>query len=110
MTGDPASSVATVTDFKPEALKVAVNTATNAILSVALPYYPGWVARLDDSNIPILRAYGMLSAVEVPSGNHTVTFTYEPLSYKIGALISLLTWGAFIIFGCISIYRRKDNV
>ncbi len=110
VTGDPASSTATVTDFKPEALKIAVNTATNAILSVALPYYPGWVARLDSSNIPILRAYGMLSAVEVPSGNHTVTFTYEPLSYKIGALISLLTWGAFIIFGCISIYRRKANV
>src|SRR5262249_46748671 len=89
----PSDAQATVTEFKPEAFTVHVNTSANAILSLAHPYYPGWQATLDDQPTNILKAYGAFSAVEVPAGDHTIQLRYNPLSYRIGVILSLITWG-----------------
>ncbi len=98
-----------ITDFNPESFNITVNTPTNAILSVAHPYYSGWKASIDGNTEPILRAYGALSAVEVPAGEHVITFTYDPLSYKIGAVISLIAWIATLGLSAATIIRRKAH-
>ena len=110
VSGDkPADATATVTEFTPESFTIQVSTSTNAMLSVAHPDYPGWIATLDGATMPILRAYGALAAVVVPAGDHTIVFSYDPLSYKVGAIISLLAWISVVILGGISIYRGKRN-
>ncbi len=86
-----------------------MNTSANAVLSIAHPDYPGWVAMLDGTPTPILRAYGALAAVAVPAGDHTIVFRYDPLSYKLGAIISLLAWISVVVLGVISIYRGNSN-
>ncbi len=98
-----------VTEFKPESFTIIVNTPTNAVLSVAHPDYPGWVATVDKNPTPILRAYGALAAVAVPVGSHLVVFKYDPMSYKIGAIISLVAWISVVVLGAISIYRGTRN-
>ena len=45
---------------------------TDAILSLAMVDYIDWEATLDDEPVDILRAYGALSAIEVPAGDHTI--------------------------------------
>lgn len=103
----PAQYSATISDFQPEQFTIAVNTPIGAVLSVSNPDYPGWRATLDDASTPIFRAYGALSAVVVPAGEHTVRFIYDPLSYRIGAILSLFTWGALGILVVLQIIRSK---
>jgi hypothetical protein len=103
----PTNADARVTSFAPEALTIDVNTPDNAILSVAQPQYPGWQATIDGQPADILRAYGALSAVAVPAGQHTVSLIYDPLSYRAGAIISLTTWAALAILGVIVLMRRR---
>lgn len=98
---------AQVTAFAPEQITVQMNAPTEAVLSVALVYYPGWEARIDGNPVEILRAYGALSAVVVPAGEHSVTFLYNPLSYRIGAVISLATWIGIAVFGIVMIRRGR---
>lgn len=102
----PTRFSAEVTAFAPEAFTVAVSTPQNAILTLAHPNYPGWQARLDGAPVPILRAYGGLSALAVPAGDHVVSLAYEPRAYTIGAALSLVTWGALGILGAALAFRR----
>jgi hypothetical protein len=94
-------------DFKPEQFTSRVNTPTDAILSVALPHYPGWQVTVDGQPGTILRAYGALSAVAIPAGEHIIQFTYDPLTYRVGAVLSLLTWGAVGILGLIMVIQNR---
>ncbi|MGQ9887590.1 MAG: YfhO family protein [Aggregatilineales bacterium] len=90
----PNKASARVTDFAPEAVTVAVDTPENAVLTLAHPAYPGWEARLDGQPVPILRAYGGLSAVAVPAGSHTISMAFVPRSFAVGAALSFVTWAA----------------
>lgn len=92
---------AAVTTFEPERIVVTVNTPADAILSLAHPHYPGWHATLDGQPVPLLRAYGALSAVAVPAGQHDLLLVYDPASYRIGAILSLVTWAGL---GILSLY------
>lgn len=105
----PASAIAEVTDFQPETFTIHVDTPQNAILTVAHPDYPGWQVTIDNTPTPILRAYGALSALEVPAGEHIVTFAYDPLSYRIGGLLSLFTWAGTGILALWFMRRRNRH-
>ena len=81
-----------VKGFAPEAITLDINTASNAILSLSMPHYPGWEAHLNGEPIPIIRAYAGLIALEIPAGKHLLSLTFAPRSYAIGALASLVVW------------------
>ena len=61
-------------------------------------YYPGWKAYIDGKEEKIYLANYAFRAVQVPQGEHEVTFKYEPESVKYGISISLITGGIFLIF------------
>ena len=54
-------------------------------------YYPGWAAFLDGRPATIYLANHAFRAVWVPGGKHIIRFEYRPLSFKIGAAISVFT-------------------
>lgn len=95
------SAQATLVKFSPEQIIMTLISDQAAALSIALPYYPGWEATLDGQPTERLRAYGALTAVMVPAGEHTLQLLYNPLSYRVGAVISSMTGlllGGFAIF------------
>ena len=100
-------STVDISDYSPEAFTIEVDLPHDAILSVAHPDYPGWQASIDNKPAQILRAYGALSAIEVPPGEHTIRFVYDPLSYRIGAILSLVTWLGLGIVSVFLIIRRR---
>ncbi|MEO0562300.1 MAG: YfhO family protein, partial [Chloroflexota bacterium] len=104
----PTDATASVTAFKPESFTVAIDTPENAIVTLAHPHYRGWNATLDEQPVSILRAYGAFTAVAVPAGSHTLTLSYNPLSYRIGTILSLATWAGVVIIGVIEVmaWRR----
>lgn len=105
--GLAVTGTASVTHFAPEEIIVeTMGDDTPAILSLALPHYPGWVATVDGESVPIFRAYGAVSAIVLPSGSEVVRLVYDPLTYKIGAGVSLFAWGAVLVFGVWLVVRR----
>ncbi len=105
----PQRGEAVITGFEPEQIEVEISTRENALLSLAHPYYPGWRATLDGDPVDLLRAYGGFTAVEVPAGEHSLTLTYRPLTFIIGAVMSSVTWALLGIFGIIEIVRGVNR-
>jgi hypothetical protein len=105
----PDDARATVTRFEPERITVEVESSAGAVLSLALVDYPGWRARLNDESIATLRAYGALTAVSIPAGTHTLTLTYSPWTYHVGAILSLVTWAGLAILGLLLIVTRRKR-
>jgi hypothetical protein len=50
--------------------------------------YPGWTVEVDDEPARALAVEGMYRGVEVPAGEHRVTWAYRPQSVWIGGVIS----------------------
>jgi hypothetical protein len=49
---------------------------------------PGWRARVDGQEAPILRANLAFRAVAAPAGRHEVQLTYRPLGVRLGLVVS----------------------
>jgi hypothetical protein len=90
---DPRAQAGSVTFQvrEPERLTLAVNAPADGVLLVSENYYPGWVARVDNAEVEILRADVSLRAVPLRAGTHRVEFIYDPPSVKIGISVSTLT-------------------
>ncbi len=58
-------------------------------LVMPIGYAAGWRAQSDGQPLSIRPADGAMSAVRVPPGRHTVTFTYRPRGFIGGALVTL---------------------
>lgn len=54
-------------------------------------FYPGWKAAVDNKPVEILQANYLFRAIQMNPGKQTVRFYYDPLPFKIGAIISTLT-------------------
>jgi Bacterial membrane protein YfhO len=91
LNGTDGAARATVRLARPEYIEVATQSASAGYLVLNDTYYPGWVATVDGQPAPIYRANGLVRAVPVPAGSHTVEFVYSPTSVKIGAAISGVT-------------------
>src|SRR5690606_10149386 len=101
---------AVVTSLAPERFTVDVNAEADAILTLAHPDYPGWQATLDGTPTSTIRAYGALTAIPVPAGEHQVEMIYDPMTYKVGAVLSLFTWAGLGILGLILLISRVRHV
>jgi hypothetical protein len=84
-----------VTASEPERSAYDVDSVGGGLLVVTDTLYPGWQARVNGAPVPILRADYLFRAVPVPAGRSSVEMSYEPRSFRIGALVSL--WSAAIV-------------
>ncbi len=96
---------ARVTTFSPEYIEVRTSAPANSILSLAQPHYPGWRVYVDGEERELMRAYGALSAVALPAGEHLVELKYDPLSWRLGALLSALT----LLLSLVVLLRARRN-
>jgi len=84
------SSAAEITAYDINNLTVEVDNPADGFLVLSEIYYPGWKAFVDGQETKVLKADYALRAVHLSEGQHKVRFTFDPLSFKIGALLSLL--------------------
>jgi hypothetical protein len=52
-------------------------------------WYPGWRARVDGAEVPVLHADSLFRAIALEPGEHDVEVYFDSSSFKRGALISL---------------------
>ncbi len=60
-------------------------------------WYPGWRARVDGADVPVLHADSLFRAVALSPGEHDVDIYFDSSSFKRGALVSLA--GMVVIIG-----------
>ena len=97
-----------------------VRAKENALLVLSDTYYPGWKAfvypvrydsynqvnpvdtnlsnRVDGEEVKIYKANYNFRAIALKAGEYEVKFIYDPISFKIGALISLLTLVGIVVY------------
>jgi hypothetical protein len=88
-------------------LGLRVKAAGNALLVLSDTYYPGWKAFVDGKETKIYRADYAFRAIPLNDGTHQVEFVYDPMSFKLGAGVTLLG-----ILGCIGaewVARRRKR-
>jgi hypothetical protein len=85
------AGTAEITTNLPEHVAVHVHAPQPGFLFLADQYFPGWTAAVNGVATDILRADHAFRLVEVPAGDSTVTFTYRPLSVRLGAIVSVAT-------------------
>jgi hypothetical protein len=78
------------------AVTIHAESESGGFLVLADTFYPGWQATLDGTPVEILRANHAFRAIVFPPGEHTVVFRYEPLSFRVGGAISLVTLAGLI--------------
>ena len=83
---------------------IDTNNSKSEFLVLTDAFYPDWVATIDGEETKIYRADGLVRAIFVPEGNHTIEFHYEPILFQSGGIISLIA-GIFLI--AVLVYSRK---
>jgi len=97
-----ANNVHVVT-LAPEQETFTFTTTSPAYLVLAMPTFPGWVADLDNQPAAIQQIAGVLPAIKVGPGKHTLSYTYTPSSLRYGAILSavgLLATLVWFIIAC----------
>ncbi len=98
---------AVITRYLPNQVDIQTHTKSNTVLMLTDSYYPGWKVTIDNIPDKILEADGVYRAVLLPSGNHIVSFIYDPLSFKLGLYFSIITFlGLLPLF----LYSKKKKI
>lgn len=84
-----------ILSYSPNELRASVRTESLRILVFADSWFPGWEAFIDGSKAPISEYLRLVKSMQVPKGDHVVTFKYNPLSFRLGLFLS--TGGVLII-------------
>jgi Bacterial membrane protein YfhO len=82
---------------EPTTTKLKTNCVTRCYLVITVTYYPGWKARVNGVESPILRANYAFNAIELGPGESSVEFYYDPDSFKYGLLITILAFIAGLV-------------
>jgi hypothetical protein len=87
----PSDANVAVTDYRLNSIRLRVATRAPGFLVLSEIHYPGWHATVSGTPAPVLRANWNLRAVPVGAGQHDVELRFAPRSFRIGAIISVLT-------------------
>jgi hypothetical protein len=73
-----------------------IRTTRPGILVVTEAWAPGWHAVMGGEELEVERVDYLYRGVRVPAGTHIVEFTYRPLSWRIGWIVSLVAFVALL--------------
>ncbi|UGU16376.1 YfhO family protein [Sinomicrobium kalidii] len=109
----PGASIELV-EYRPNALKYVADNPEAGLAVFSEMYYPhGWKAAVDGEEVPFFRVNYALRGLEVPAGEHTITFRFEPEVVKKGSTIALagnVILGLLLLGGIFYEFRgRKDK-
>lgn len=79
----------------------------DCVLVLSLDYLPGWKASVDGEDCRLFSAYGFLTALYLPAGEHLVTLDYHAPGLAAGGVISFLSLLAFLALLFLSARRER---
>jgi len=112
-TFDPRASIKLV-HYQANYLKYETNASSNQLAVFSEIYYKdGWEAFLDGNKVDYARANYILRSMKVPEGKHIIEFRFEPKSYTIGKIVSLVSSALLLLLligaGYWTYFRKKEK-
>ncbi len=89
----------TITRYEPQRIEMDVDLRSPGIVVLAEVYYPGWRVFVDGQPDTIYRTNRLMRGVVLPSGKHHLEFRYEPRSFQVGAMGSLIGLISLLVMG-----------
>lgn len=106
----PVDWEVTISSYRPERIELSVDTPTDGILVISEMDYPGWIAFVDGEQVPILHADAGIRAIALQAGSYHVILEYQPISFKIGAAIAVISVILLTAITSRSLMQRKQLV
>ncbi|GAB3906884.1 YfhO family protein [Larkinella knui] len=112
---DSAANTIRLTSYKPNELTYESNARSEQLAVFSEIYYNvrnEWKATIDGKEVPHLRADYVLRAMRVPAGKHTIVFTFDPVSIRVGKVVDLICSLLIVAFigTAVFIENRKKTV
>ena len=89
----PGQDSVTLTSDELDRVTFRVHAASDGFLVMSDTFYPGWRAEVDGKPLPVVRTNFALRGICLPAGDHQVVFVFDPLTLKIGAVLSVIGLG-----------------
>jgi hypothetical protein len=67
---------------------IEIETSTENELTVANPFFPGWLASLEGRRVELTAAPGDAIRLRVPRGRHRIALLYRPASVRFGLVLA----------------------
>lgn len=103
---DGGDGTVEIANYESNEVRLSVNSSKGGFLVLSDTFYPGWKAYVDGGETVIYRANYAYRAVHLDKGEHQVTFVYNPLSFKIGKIISGIALVTITVSGLLFVYLR----
>lgn len=87
-----------ITEYSSNKFIVNTDSKEACFLVLGEVFYPGWKAYVDKKETKIYKANYLMRAIYLEKGRQEVILSYEPVSFKIGAGMTLLTIGCIVGF------------
>ncbi|SVD80653.1 uncharacterized protein METZ01_LOCUS433507, partial [marine metagenome] len=92
----------------PHQLKIQTESEGSQFLVISEVFYPlRWKASIDNEPVETIKVNGIIRGVEVPAGNHVVSFSYDKFTYKTGNTISFVSFAIALGFVAIGYVKRR---
>ena len=111
---DSAASIV-LSDHNLKYMKYESQSSANGLAVFSEIYYPGWEATIDGEAVDVVRVNYILRGLEIPSGNHTIEFTFSPKAYTVGNKVTSISSWLIVVIVLASIYwevrpdKQKDT-
>ncbi len=105
MASDSTATIQLVA-YEPNYLKYEVNSEKGGTVVFSEIYYPGWQSTVDGQPVPHGRANYILRAMNVPTGKHTVEFTFDPASLHTTETIAFVALGLLVLLAVVAGFRH----
>lgn len=102
-----SNAAARITGYTADSYRIHYRAASDSLLRVSLPYFPGWQAQVDGSSRELLPVDHALTGVIVPAGERDLVLEYHSTYFGPGALISLLSLAVCAAILLMAYYRQR---
>ncbi|MGC4053675.1 MAG: YfhO family protein [Paludibaculum sp.] len=85
-----ATGTIQVLSYRPESLALSVSADRPGLLVTSEAFYPGWRAKVDGRDAPLLLVNAAFRGLAVGAGTHRIEMTYAPTSFRLGLAITAM--------------------
>lgn len=96
-------------DITTSRAKVTIDAPRAGLVVIAQRDAPGWRVTVDGKRSEKLLANGIFRAVAVPAGVHEVVWTYRPMSFFAGSVMTLITLAATLVVVFVKRHRNRKS-
>ena len=95
-----STASAVVSKYGPREIEIKSSSMDDGFMILSEIYYPkGWKAFIDEKETEIYKTNYLLRGIQVPAGEHTISFQYNPKSYIMGSWIARISNIIILLIG-----------